>query len=732
MLHDLISTSGAAGGEVSQLLKKLPGKDFFDGSDSRSSPKAQPDFQHKPANQPLWVDSSHKRFRVREEPINCGFVTEQQGAAKALSPSLIWSCCKNKDLRRGTMLHQELEKRGVVDQNHSDALVAMYAKCGEHQKAQSLLDTYNSRNIISWTALIAGYARDGKGHKALDCFEQMQHKGIVPNGVTYACILKACAAVGAIDKGKKVHDEILRQGLLEHDIVLGGALVDMYAKCGALHQAQIVLENLPSRNVVCWNALIAGYAQNGQGQQALNCFEQMQHEFILPNEVTYVCILKSCAAIGALDKGKEIHGLISRCGLLEQYVVLGNALVDMYAKCGALCQAQSVLGKLPSRNVISWGALIAGYAGNGQGQQALDCFEQMQHEGILPDQVIYVCVLKACATIGAIDKGKKVHDKILRQGLLEDHIVLGGALVDMYVKCGALCQAQSVLEDLPSRDVISWGSLIAGYAQNGQGQQALYCYEQMQREGILPDELTCACILKACAVIGDIDKGTKVHDDISRQGLLEHHNELGRALVDMYAKCGALCQAQSVLENLPFRDVISWSALIAGYAENGQGQQALDCFEQMQREGILPNEVTFYCLLNLCSHLGLVEKGEELFNNMEAVYGLKPDVKTFTCMVDLLGRAGHLVKAVEVIQGMPFSANSDIWHCLLAACRKWVDVNVGTWAFEQAIELDKCDGAAYISIVNIYAAAGMPEKAKDIEAMRVRNKAEAARVKLMV
>ncbi|MCO5559087.1 hypothetical protein L7F22_012679 [Adiantum nelumboides] len=725
-------TRGIIGREDLERRKDLSWQDFLrDPSqwwDNRGTKRSsrQPDFKHKVTRELLWMVSPHNPSWVAEELYSRGFSAQQQcieSAAGALSPSLIWGCCKTKDLSRGTRLHHELQERGLVEKNYSDALVTMYAKCGELEKAQALLDTHNSSSTIPWTALIAGYARQGKGQNALFCFEEMQHVGIPPNAVTYACILKACGVLGALDKGKQIHDEVLKQGLLEHDVVLSTALVDMYVKCGAVLQAESVLNKLPSRNVISWNALITGYAQKGQGQQALECLKQMRFEGILPDAVTYICVLKACAAIGAIDKGKQIHDEILKQGLLEHDTVVGNALVDMYAKCGALSQAQSVLEKLPLRDVVSWNALITGYAQKGQGQQAVDCFEQMQCEGIQPDNVTYVSILKACAVIGAADKGKKIHDEIWKQGLLKHNVVVGTALVDMYARCGALPKARSVLQKLPTRDVVCWSALIGGYAKEGESQRALECFKQMQSEGIRPNAVTYVCILNACAVVGALDEGKKIHDEVLEDGLLEHNILLGNALVDMYAKCGALAQARSVLEKLPSRNVVSWSTLIAGYAQKGQGQQALECFEQMQHENILPDLATIHCLLNLCSHLGLVEKGQELFDNMEAVYGLKPDVECFTCIVDLLGRAGHLVRAVELIQGMPFSANSSIWHCLLGACLKWVDVNIGTWAFQQAVVLDKCDGVAYVLMVNIFAAAGMLEKAKVIEAMRIKNKA---------
>ncbi|MCO5595894.1 hypothetical protein L7F22_049945 [Adiantum nelumboides] len=251
-----------------------------------------------------------------EELMSCQLFPEQQcigaGSTETLSSSLIWACSRNKDLQRGTRIHNKLRQSCLPEKNFSDALVTMYAKCGDLQKAQR------------------------KGQNALHYFENMQRKVLFPSAVTYACILKACAAIGKIEKGKQIHFDILRLWLLEHHVKLGNALVDMYAKCGVLRQAEIVLENLPSCNVISWNALLLGYVQNGQGQQALHCFEHMQHEGICPDVVTYLCILKACAMIGAIDKGKQIHDEIIPQGLLENDVGLGGALVDMYAKCGAL------------------------------------------------------------------------------------------------------------------------------------------------------------------------------------------------------------------------------------------------------------------------------------------------------------------------------------------------------------------------------------------------------------
>ncbi|MCO5580390.1 hypothetical protein L7F22_034256 [Adiantum nelumboides] len=272
--------------------------------------------------------------------------------------SALRTCAKVKDLSLGTRLHGDILRRGLLHK-FSDALVNMYARYGALDKAKEVFDLCKIRNIFTWTSLIAGFVEKGRAIDALVYYERMQHEGISPIAVTFTCILKACCSVGAVDKGEQIHDEIAKQGLLQINPMLGNALVNMYAKCGALKKAKQVLEDLPTRNVNTWCALITGYSHEGKGEQALDSFERMQHEGLSPDPITFTCILKACGSTGAMNKGEQIHNEILEQNLLENNVELGTALVDMYVKCGALEKARDVLKELPVRNVISWSALIA-------------------------------------------------------------------------------------------------------------------------------------------------------------------------------------------------------------------------------------------------------------------------------------------------------------------------------------------------------------------------------------
>jgi pentatricopeptide repeat protein len=298
--------------------------------------------------------------------------------------------------------------------------------------------------------------------------------------------------------------------------------------------------------------------------------------------------------------------------------------------------------------------------------------------------------------------------------------VLGTALVDTYAKCGLLAKAQQVLEELPVRDEVTWNALLTGYVQQGQDYEALKHFTVMQREGLSPDEVTFSCALKACGAIGAIDKGIQIHEEISSKGLIKTHTMLGTALVDMYVKCGVLGKAEKVLQELPCRDTFSWNALIAGYAEGGDSSRVLECFEKMQREGLPPDDVTFLCILNACSRTGKSVEAQVYYENMSKKYGITPKVEHHTCMIVVYGSEGQFDKAMSVIETMPSFSDPSVWLALLSACKKWGNVKLGRFAFENVTRLDENVGAAYVLMVSIYAAADMLDEARNVESMRMK------------
>ncbi|KAH7365213.1 hypothetical protein KP509_18G014200 [Ceratopteris richardii] len=333
----------------------------------------------------------------------------------------------------------------------------------------------------------------------------------------------------------------------------------------------------------------------------------------------------------------------------------------------------------------------------------------MQLEGVKPDSVTLIGMIKAYCSIGAIEKAAEIYHQIEGK-CLESDLVVASTLVHMYAKCGELSLAREVFDKVSVRDAILWTSLMAGYAENGQGEEALDLLEQMQLEGVSPNAVTYVSGLKSCGSTGSIDKGTEIHMEIERQGLLEKDLVLGNTLIDMYTKCGLLSRAQQVFNSLPVKDVISWNVLLSGYSQLGKGGDVGNVLEKMLTQNIRPDMVTFIIVLSACLRAGLLHKSETYFENMSKEFGILPSIKHRTCLVDHFCRAGQLDKATTIMRNMSSCPNLVMLRTLLRASRNCDDIEFGREAFQHAISLDWKDATAYFYMSQICANAHSPKQ----------------------
>lgn len=484
---------------------------------------------------------------------------------------------------------------------------------------------------------------------------------------------------------------------------LANLLITLYAKYGALHDAHAVFDKIDRRTVVTWTGIVTVYAKRGHGDDALKLYRRMHEEGEGPNKVTFISILGAFASQSALFEGKKIHACIAE-GSFQSDVVVGTALVNMYGKCGAINDARVSFDKMLERNLITWNAMISMYAHHEQGKEALHLFQQMQTQGIQPDEVTFINVLSACASVGEVTAGRIIHSWIVDSGF-QSGLTVANALVNMYGKCGVVEEARSVFDKMQPRDWVSWNAIITAYAQQGNGKDALELFKHMQDEGIKPDKVTFTSILGACASLAALVEGKLFHACLLDDGL-DADVTIGNALVSMYGRCGALDDAYSVFYKVHPYSFVSWTAIIAAYAQQGHAREALELFREMQQEGVKPDEVTFISLLSACSHAGLLQEGQSCFASMEKDYGLLPKVEHCMCMIDLLGRAGLLDEAEELICRMPSQAKALLWSALLAACRIHGDTERGMRAAKHTFDLDPQDVAPYVLLSNIHAVKG--------------------------
>ncbi|KAK6117682.1 hypothetical protein DH2020_048579 [Rehmannia glutinosa] len=337
----------------------------------------------------------------------------------------------------------------------------------------------------------------------------------------------------------------------------------------------------------------------------------------------------------------------------------------------------------------------------------------------------------------------------------------------MYGKCGNLVEARRVFDEMPQRDIVSWNSMVAGYAQNGRFDEALEVCKEMDLLGVKPDSGTMASLSPAVTntsaenvmfvkkIFSEMAKEELVawnvmiamyaNNSMSSEAIglytqMEAHGiepdaitiasvlpacgdlsalrpnlSVENALIDMYAKCGCLVDARKVFDEMQIKDVISWTSMMSAYGRSGKGQQAIDLFSRMQDLGIIPDSIAFVSILSACSHAGLLEEGQNYYKLMIEEYKIVPRLEHFTCMVDLLGRAGKVDEAYTHVKQMPMEPNDRVWGALLSACHVYNNMDIGVIAADRLFQLAPQQSGYYVLLSNIYAKAG---RWKDVTLVR--------------
>lgn len=590
----------------------------------------------------------------------------------------------------------------------------------------------------------------------------MMRFGWQPDHYTFPFVLKACGELSSFLLGSSIHAFVTTSGF-GSNVFVCNALVSMYARCGTLDSARWMFDEMFEMgisDVISWNSVVAAYMQSGKIAIGLKLFDRMVNGAkVCADVVSLVNVLPGFASLGAWLSGKQVHGYAVRNGLFE-HVFVGNALVDMYAKCGKMVEAKKVFDRMQTRDVVSWNAMvtgyaqvgdfedaiglfqkmreekmeldvvtwsavIAGYTQRGHGQQALDIFRQMQSCGMDPNVVTLMSLLSACASMGSLLHGKEIHCYYVKcvlsldgndQG---DYLIMMNALIDMYAKCKSANVARAMFDAIPlrDRDVVTWTVMIGGYAQHGEANEALEIFSQMfqQDEYVQPNAFTISCALMACARLAALRLGQQIH----AYALRNHYDSgilfVANCLIDMYSKSGDITSARIVFDNMKQKNSVSWTSLMAGYGIHGHGGEAIKVFDDMRKEGLVPDGVSFLVLLYACSHSRMVDQGLKYFNSMRHEFGITPGQEHYACAIDLLGRAGRLDEAVQLIEVMSMEPGPVIWVALLSGCRIHGNVELGEYASKKLLELDSENDGSYTLLSNIYASAG---RWKDVARIR--------------
>ncbi|XVF88602.1 hypothetical protein PTKIN_Ptkin19aG0064300 [Pterospermum kingtungense] len=331
--------------------------------------------------------------------------------------SLICGYLKNGQPKKCIDLFQEMQIAGLKpDEVTVSSVLSAYFQSGLIHEASKVFGMIKNRDKVSWTAMIAGYAQNGKEEDALNLFSEMLLEGVKPDSFTISAVVSSCAKLASLCHGQVVHGKAILLGV-DDDLLVSSALVDMYCKCGIIKDAWVVFSMMQSRNVVSWNAMIGGHAQNGLDLEVLALYVKMLQENIKPDSITFVAVLSACSHIGLIEEGRRYFDSITK-----DHALIPN--LDHYA-----CMI-NLLGR------------------SGCMREAVDLIKTMPHE---PNSFIWSTLLSVCARKGDIEHGEMAAKHLFELDPLNagPYIMLS----NMYAKCGRWEDVSSVRSLMKHKNV---------------------------------------------------------------------------------------------------------------------------------------------------------------------------------------------------------------------------------------------------------------------------------------
>ncbi|XP_077242864.1 pentatricopeptide repeat (PPR) superfamily protein [Tasmannia lanceolata] len=467
----------------------------------------------------------------------------------------------------GQQVHSLSIKLGFESELHlGNSLIDMYVKCGNMDNAEMVFATLPKVSVVSWNVLIAGYGQQGNSEKAIEIFERMQSFGYEPDDVTYISMLGACVKSGDIETACQMFDKMLR----------------------------------PS--ISSWNAILSGYCQKGRYEEAVELFRKMQFVNVQIDRTTAAIILSSCAGMGLLECGKQVHA-ISTKAVLDVDVFVSSGLVDMYSKCGNITAARRVFERMQERDVVAWNSMITGFALHSLNREAFTFFKQMHEESMHPTQFTYASVLSSCARLSSLSQGKQIHAQIAKNGYIND-VFVGSSLIDMYAKCGSVEEARRFFDTMPTKNIVSWNEMIHGYASNGCGNEAVELFEDLVQTEDKPDSITFIAVLTACSHSGLVDSGIKFFNSMKKEHGIEPLADHYTCIIDSLGRAGRFSEAEVLIGEMPCKnDPIIWEVLLSAcrvHSNVSLGKRAAEQLFHLDPQ----NSAPYVLLSNIYAALG--------------------------------------------------------------------------------------------------------------------------------
>ncbi|KAJ7972228.1 Pentatricopeptide repeat-containing protein family [Quillaja saponaria] len=376
--------------------------------------------------------------------------------------NLISACNADIGANEGKQLHGLAIKYGVVGRTSvGNAVITMYGKHGMVNEAERMFLQKEIRSLISWSALLSSYVKNGHARKALDLFLDILENDVQLDSGCLSVVLDGCSEWSNLQSGMQIHGISIKLGYIS-DVKVGTALIDLYAKCGSLRSARLVFDRNPSKTIASFNAILVGFLISNYTdyEDPMAFFSQKRLDGMRPDSITFSRLLSLSANLACLDTGKSLHAYTIKTGLDADYAV-SNSVITMYGKCGRIQDAFHMFSGMNGHDSVTWNAIIQACALHGKVNKTLLLFKDMMQEGCSPDEVTILAVLQACSYSGLWETGFCLFEEMEAKYRIKPVLEHFACIVDLYGRAGKLSKAMDFISKSPFPDSpLLWRNLV--------------------------------------------------------------------------------------------------------------------------------------------------------------------------------------------------------------------------------------------------------------------------------
>ncbi|KAK1288684.1 Pentatricopeptide repeat-containing protein [Acorus calamus] len=544
----------------------------------------------------------------------------------------------------GRSLHGSAVKSGAFsNQSLVSALITMYTAFGDTRIARAMFNALVMKSVVAWNAMISAYTRTGDPDECFGVFRLMMAADVMPNLVTFVSVLPSCGALG-FRCAESVHALAIKCGFSRR-VHVGTALVAMYSKLGNVEEARRVFRAMPEKNLLSWNSIVSGLVRNGLWDAGFTAFREMRTSpDARPDSVSMVSVLSACARMEDPHLTASVHAFCVK-NRLDACVSVSNALLESYADCDRLSISIELFDRMVERDLISWNTLISGHVKNGDVDAAIALFKRMFHTGIKFDVVTAIGILPCFHGDEELALGMSIHGYSIKMGYASD-ISLANALISMYCSCSSVEDAELLFHCIPSKNLISWNSLLTGYRNNNLYNEAATLFDCMLLENQKPNFVT---LLNMSPICETQLQGKSIHAYAIRTGAVSETGLL-TSLMRMYNRFERfdLFLAFDEMRRVDVKpDVVTVLALVSACTEIGNLDLAHCVTSYIQRSGFWRSTCIANALTDAYAKLGSISMARAIFEDIEM-----KDTFSWSVMINGLGIHGDGVAAIDVFERM--------------------------------------------------------------------------------